>query len=115
MSAPTSASGSGPAPPDDAAFAHEVSGVRVVVHYVIVAALVAAALIVSISLGQNKHAQPNIAGGYDVSAGTACLGAKLNIIQSGRYVELSNAQSTLSGNLLFKGDVLTGTALCVKG
>ena len=115
MSAPTSASGSDPAPPDDAAFAHHVSGARVAVHYVVLAALVAAALIVSVSLGQNKHAQPNIAGGYDVSAGTACLGAKLNIVQSGRYVNLSNPQSTLSGDLLFKNGVLTGTAHCVNG
>ncbi len=115
MSAPASAGGDSASSTGDGAFGRHVSAARVAVHYTVLIAVTAAALIVSISLGQNKHAQPNIAGGYDVSAGTACLGPKLNIIQSGRYVSLSNAQSTLGGSLTFKDGVLTGTAHCVHG
>jgi len=106
---------SAPTAEGDAAFTQPVGGGRVAVHYAILTTVVAAALIVSIALGQNKHAQPTIAGGYDVSAGAPCLGPKLNIIQSGRYVNLSNATSTLSGSLTFKKGLLTGTAHCVGG
>ncbi len=102
-------------PSADDHFNKHVSGVRVAIHYTALALVTAAALIVSVALGHSKHAEPNIAGGYDVGSGFACLGPRLNIIQSGRYVNLSNAQSTLSGSLTFKNGVLTGTADCVHG
>lgn len=92
-----------------------VSQRRIAVHYLVLIALLAAVLIVSVSLGSGKHAPPNIAGGYDVSTGTACLGPKFDVEQSGRYVDLSNAQSSLSGVLLFKQGVLTGEVGCVGG
>jgi len=96
-------------------FDHVVSRRRLAVHYTILASLTAAVLIVAINLGAGKHATPNIAGGYDTSAGQTCLGATFDLQQSGRYVDLSNAASTLTGSLLFKHGVLTGNVACVDG
>ncbi len=65
--------------------------------------------------GTTKHAQPQIAGGYDVSAASACLGRKIELAQSGRFVTLSNAQSTLGGALRFVNGRLSGAVHCVRG
>jgi Kef-type K+ transport system membrane component KefB len=65
--------------------------------------------------GATKHAQRQIAGGYDVSAATACLGPKIELAQSGRFVTISNAQSTLSGALKFVNGRLSGAVHCVRG
>ncbi|MGN6867911.1 MAG: cation:proton antiporter domain-containing protein, partial [Solirubrobacteraceae bacterium] len=74
----------------------------------------AAVVIGVIVAGSGKHAQPTIAGSYDVSSGAACLGAKAFVVQSGQFVSLSNTQGTLGGELTYKHGQLTGTADCVS-
>jgi Kef-type K+ transport system membrane component KefB len=88
---------------------------RIAIHYTVLALAVAAVVVIVVSLGHGKHATPAIAGGYDVSAGQACLGPQINVIQSGQFVDLSNAQTTLSGSLLFEHGVLSGKVNCVHG
>jgi Kef-type K+ transport system membrane component KefB len=96
-------------------FGSTASRRRLGLHYVILVVLLVSILITAISLGGGIHPAPNIAGGYDVSAGVLCLGSQFDVEQSGQYVDLSNAQSTLSGTLLLKHAVLTGEVGCLHG
>jgi Kef-type K+ transport system membrane component KefB len=92
-----------------------VSSRRLAVHYMILAAVTAAALVFVIAHGKSKHAAPQIAGGYDVVTATACLGAQVELQQSGSFVSISNALSTVSGSLRIKHGLLSGTVHCAKG
>ncbi len=88
---------------------------RIAVHYTLLALATAAVFVFVISSGSSRHAQPAIAGGYDVTAGASCLGAKAELMQSGRFVTITNTKSTLSGALTFKGTRLSGQVHCLKG
>ena len=91
---------------------------RLAVHYTLLALVTAGVLAFVFASGASKHAQPQIAGGYDVSGGSealACLGQKLELAQSGRYVTVSNAQSTVGGALTFVGGRLSGAVHCTGG
>ncbi|MGH2854216.1 MAG: cation:proton antiporter [Solirubrobacteraceae bacterium] len=92
-----------------------VSARRLAVHYAALGLVTAAVVVFVFVTGATKHAQPQIAGGYDVSAGSACLGPKIELAQSGRYVTLSNAKSTVSGALKLLNGHLSGTAHCAGG
>jgi len=120
------------------------SSLRLIVFYVVLAAVTAAVATVVISAGHDRHAQPSIAGGYDAAAANDCLGAppapvkgaplpstapgqppasgpSFDVKQSGQFVNVTNTQGTLGGQLrLKKGPkdqphVLTGTIDCVGG
>ena len=84
------------------------------IYYTILVALTAAVVVTVIVAGHSKHGEPTLAGGYDVSAGTACLGGKADFTQSGRFVSISNTQGTLAGDLTVKHGHLTGTVKCVS-
>jgi Kef-type K+ transport system membrane component KefB len=86
---------------------------RLAVHYALLAVVTAAVVIFVFTSGTSKHAQKQIAGGYDVSAATACLGPKIELTQSGQFVTISNAQSTISGSLKWKNGRLSGTVHCL--
>jgi Kef-type K+ transport system membrane component KefB len=117
---------------------------RLIVFYVVLAAVSAAVVVAVISNGQSEKAQPVIAGGYDATAPNACLGSAsapvagaplpptapappapagpwFNVTQSGQFVNFTNSQGTLSGQLRLKagatgaGHRLTGTVDCVSG
>jgi Kef-type K+ transport system membrane component KefB len=88
---------------------------RLGVHYTLLALATAAALVFVISTGSSKHAEPQIAGGYDLLASSACLGPQIELEQSGSFVSLSNAQSTVKGSLRIKRGRLSGTVHCAKG
>jgi Kef-type K+ transport system membrane component KefB len=88
---------------------------RLAVHYAVLALVTAGVMVFVFASGATKHAQRQIAGGYDVSAATACLGTKIELTQSGRFVTISNAQSTLSGALKFVNGRLSGAVHCVGG
>ena len=87
---------------------------RVATYYVILLLLTAAVVSAVIAAGSGKHGAPTLAGGYDVSAGTACVGAKVNLAQSGEFVTISNTQGTVGGDLTLKHSRLTGTVKCVS-
>lgn len=88
---------------------------RLAVHYTLLGLVTAAVVIFVFSSGTSRHAQKQIAGGYDVAAATACLGAKMELAQSGQFVTISNAQSTLSGSLKWKNGRLSGAVHCLRG
>ncbi len=82
------------------------------VYYAVLLLLVGAVVSVVIAAGHGKHAEPAIAGGYRVSIGIPCLSPKLEVAQSGQYVSISNAQSTVGGALTLKHGRLTGMVSC---
>src|ERR1700730_1128814 len=88
---------------------------RLAVHYAVLAVVTAAVVIFVFASGTSKHAQKQIAGGYDVSAGTTCLGPKIELAQSGQFVTISNAQSTISGALKWMNGRLSGEVHCLRG
>ena len=87
-----------------------LSGARLVLGYVAVAAFLAVALIVSLSLGHGRHAAPPIGGFYKSS--DACLGKSFKLAQSGEFVDLSGG---VTGKLRLQSGHLTGTVNCVSG
>jgi len=88
---------------------------RLAIHYTFLALATAAVVVFVISTGSGKHAEPQIAGGYDVLASTACIGQQVELTQSGSFVSISNSQSTLSGSLRLNGGQLSGTVHCIRG
>jgi hypothetical protein len=89
---------------------------RLIGFYAFLAAMVAVVSVVVISAGQEKEAQPSIAGGYDVAgAQDPCLGAKFDVKQSGQFVNLDNADGSLGGRLEADEGRVTGDVDCVRG
>src|ERR1700694_4695111 len=88
---------------------------RLIVFYSVLGATTIAVVATVLAIGSGKHPATPIAGGYDLTAGTACLGAKVDVSQSGRYVGIDNAQSSIGGKLTLEGSHLTGTVDCVNG
>ncbi|HEY7961041.1 MAG TPA: cation:proton antiporter [Solirubrobacteraceae bacterium] len=88
---------------------------RLAVHYALLGLVTAAVVVFVFTSGTSRHAQKQIAGGYDVSAATACLGPKIELAQSGRFVTISNAQSTISGALKWVDGRLSGAVHCLRG
>ncbi|MFI5003417.1 MAG: cation:proton antiporter [Solirubrobacterales bacterium] len=101
--------------PIDAETLGSVGARRLAVHYVLLALVTAGVAVFVFASGATKHAQRQIAGGYDVSAAAGCLGPKIELAQSGRFVTISNAESTLSGALKFVNGHLSGAVHCVRG
>jgi len=101
--------------PTDAEIQGSVGARRLAVHYTLLALVTAGVAIFVFNAGASKHAQKPIAGGYDVSAATACLGSKMELEQSGQFVTITNAQSTLGGALKFVSGRLSGTVNCLHG
>src|ERR1700760_1723529 len=86
---------------------------RLVLYYGLLVAVLLVVVAVVATKGSEQHAQPQIAGGYDIAPGTsACLGQQFNVVQSGRFVSVADPQSGAGGKLTFKGNRLTGTLSC---
>lgn len=88
---------------------------RLTAFYVVLAVLTAAVAAVVISIGTGEEAQPEIRGGYDVAGENACLGAQVDVKQSGQFVNIENADETLGGQLRFEDGELTGDVECISG
>jgi Kef-type K+ transport system membrane component KefB len=101
--------------PSDTETPGSVGAKRLAVHYAVLALVTAGVAVFVFTTGANKHAQRQIAGGYNVSAATKCLGAKVELAQSGQFVTISNTQSTLSGKLKWVNGRLSGPVHCVRG
>ncbi len=95
---------------------------QLAIYYALLVLAVTIVTIVVVQAGEDEKAQPSIAGGYDVEAPNACLGAtpkpppgkqlppeappapkapgpSFDVKQSGQFVNLSNIQGTLGGKL----------------
>lgn len=118
---------------------------RLIVFYAVLAALTVVVLVVVIDRGAGEKALPTIAGGYVASAPSSCLGPApapvagtplppsaptqlpppgpaFSLDQSGQFVNLTNNQRTLGGQLRLRPGAsaggahrLTGTVDCVSG
>lgn len=88
---------------------------RIALFYLVVLAVVAAGVAISVALGSDQEAQPSIAGGYLLSAPSECLGEELELSQSGQFVNLKNEAETLSGELRFRDPDLEGDVRCLGG
>ena len=87
-----------------------LGGSRLVAGYAAVAAFLIAAVAVSVWIGRGEEAQPGIAGFYD--SGSACLGERFTLIQSGQFVDLGG---DVAGKLRLRDERLTGTVECAAG
>ncbi len=101
--------------PSDTEMPASVGVRRLAVHYALLGLVTAGVAIFVFTSGADKHAQKQIAGGYDVSAATTCLGTKIELAQSGQFVTISNAESTLSGKLKWVNGRLSGAVHCLRG
>ena len=72
---------------------------RLAVHYAVLALVTAGVVVFVFVSGACKHAQPQIAGGYDVLTAIGLPRAEDRTGAVGPFVTISNAQSTLSGSL----------------
>jgi Kef-type K+ transport system membrane component KefB len=118
---------------------------RLITFYAILAVIGVAVVVFVVSKGGNEKAQPSIAGGYVVSAANPCIGPvpkpaggiplpptaptqvaasgpSFNVLQSGQFVNFTNNQNTLGGQLRLSEQTLpgnahrlTGTVNCVSG
>jgi len=91
---------------------------RLAAHYTLLALVTAGVVAFVFAAGAGKHAQPQIAGGYQLEAGSparACVGQKLELAQSGRYVTVSAAQPSVGGSLTFVRGRLSGSVRCASG
>ncbi len=118
---------------------------RLIPFYAILAALSVVVVFVVIDKGGSEKALPTIAGGYVASAPSSCLGPApapvggaplpataptqlpppgpaFSVNQSGQFVNLTNSQRTLGGQLRLKPGAtpagahrLTGTVDCISG
>ncbi len=88
---------------------------RIAFFYVLLAIVVAVGAAISVSLGEEREPQPDIAGGYQLDQENACLGAKIELEQSGEFVNLTNSDDTISGQLRLDDGRLSGDANCLDG
>ncbi|HTU86063.1 MAG TPA: cation:proton antiporter [Solirubrobacteraceae bacterium] len=118
---------------------------RLITFYAILAVIGVAVVIVVVDKGGNEKAQPSIAGGYTLSAADPCIGPvpkpaggiplpstaptevaatgpSFNVLQSGQFVNFTNNQNTLGGQLRLDAKKLpgnshrlTGSVNCVSG
>ena len=118
---------------------------RLIIFYAIIAVVGVAVVIFVVSKGGDEKAQPAIAGGYTMAAASRCIGPvpkpaggiplpptaptqvpasgpSFNVLQSGQFVNFTNNQNTLGGQLRLNektlpngGHRLTGDVNCVSG
>ncbi|HEU0318643.1 MAG TPA: cation:proton antiporter, partial [Solirubrobacteraceae bacterium] len=60
------------------------------------------------------RAPPSVAGDYQLSPGSQCLGGKISLGGAGRGLELA-AQRTARGRLSYRSGTLTGQVACIHG
>ena len=91
-------------------------GGRLAGFFVVLVLVVGAAAAAVVAGASNAKAQPAIAGGYDVGAGSACLGPRLDVIQSGQFVSFESAsESSVDAQLRLRHGKLTGDVTCLDG
>src|SRR5215472_1102263 len=118
---------------------------RLGIFYAIIAVVGVAVVIFVVSKGGDEKAQPAIAGGYTMAAASPCIGPvpkpaggiplpataptqvaasgpSFNVLQSGQFVNFTNNQNTLGGQLRLNDQTLpnnahrlTGDVSCVSG
>jgi Kef-type K+ transport system membrane component KefB len=88
---------------------------KLLIFYPTLAVIAAVVVSIAVSAGQDVDPQKSIAGGYDASGALACLGPRVDVKQSGKFVSFSNTLGTLGGALEVDDGHLTGDVKCIKG
>jgi Kef-type K+ transport system membrane component KefB len=89
---------------------------KLLIFYPTLAVVAAVVASIAVSAGQDVKPQKSIAGGYDATgAATACLGQRVDVKQSGKFVSFTNTLGKLGGALEFDDGHLTGDVKCVGG
>src|SRR5581483_12082125 len=106
---------------------------RLITFYAIIAVIGVAVVIFVVSKGGDEKAQPSIAGGYTLAAASPCIGPvpkpaggaplpataptqvpaagpSFNVLQSGQFVNFTNNQNTLGGQIRLNDTKLAGNA-----
>jgi Kef-type K+ transport system membrane component KefB len=83
--------------------------------YVALVLLVAAAVVAVVAGAGSAKSQAAIAGGYDITAGSDCLGPQLEVLQSGQFVSLAATEPKVAGKLRLRDGVLRGKVTCRDG
>ena len=92
-----------------------VSKRRITIFYVFLFAGAAIAAFIAFGAGEDEKAAPPFAGTYLFEEENACLGEAFIVKQSGEFINLSNADETVSGSLRYEPPGLTGDAGCTDG
>jgi Kef-type K+ transport system membrane component KefB len=88
-------------------------GMRLIAGYLLVGAILAAAIVISVSIGHGLNAPPELAGTYS-GASSTCLGKEFTFAQSGRYLTIDGSGS-VGGKLHYSDGRITGDVTCVDG
>ncbi len=91
---------------------------RLAVYFAVLGIVAVAIAAVVVQAGRDKHSERSIAGGYDVTRANPCLGAtgaKLDVLQSGRFVNVESSGGGAKGKLEVRDGRLTGTLDCARG
>src|SRR6266508_1290322 len=83
--------------------------------YIVMAVAVAVVATVVFTAGEDLSPERPVAGGYDLERPDPCLGTSFDLRQSGEFVNIENADGSLSGGLRDEGGRLTGDVSCVAG
>jgi Kef-type K+ transport system membrane component KefB len=93
-----------------------ISKRKLLIFYPTLAVIAAVVVSIAISAGQGVDPQKSIAGGYDASGpGATCLGMRVDVKQSGKFVSFTNTLGTLGGSLEVDKGHLTGDVKCLDG
>jgi Kef-type K+ transport system membrane component KefB len=89
---------------------------RLIGLYIVLGFAVVAGSIAVFGAGSGEHAQPAVAGGYDIAgAGARCLGQRLDVRQSGQFVAIQTPDGTVVSKPRLRDGRLRGTVRCADG
>ena len=89
---------------------------RLAVFYLTLVVALGAVFAFVLSERHGKHAQPAIAGPYAVAPSDACLGAHLDVKQSGQFVTIVAGETgAAGGKVRLRSGVVSGTVTCIDG
>src|SRR3954470_14561249 len=86
---------------------------KLIALYAGLAALVAASLAISLTLGADEDPEPAVAGGYALDSSVPCLGRTFTIRQSGQFGNLSAGD--VSAPIRIRDGHITGDVDCAGG
>jgi Kef-type K+ transport system membrane component KefB len=94
--------------------APRVSTLRLAIGYTVMFVALAATVLISFALGSSRESAPKVTGIYHVDPPAPCLGGRIEVLQSGQFVDIAG-ESGSGGNLKLDGRRLTGDVRCGDG
>lgn len=89
---------------------------KVAALYAVLAVATGAAFAVALALGGDVDAEKGVAGTYTIDPASSCLGAELEVRQSGQFLSLGAREGGRpSAKARLDGDAVTGDVQCLEG